>query len=209
MPRALVSCPPAHLSNRGVGMRITITALLLLSLAQLSSAQDAVPAHPQVTFETTEGNIVLELDGRRAPITVRNFLNLVDSGYYNGTVFHRVIPGFMIQGGGFDRDLDEKEPDEMIFNESGNGLTNLSGTIVMARLGEPHTAAAQFFINVVDNRSLDPKPDRWGFAVFGYVIEGMDVVEKISNVRTGPAGRFSQDVPVVPIIITKAARVEY
>jgi cyclophilin family peptidyl-prolyl cis-trans isomerase len=190
-------------------MRITIITLLLLSLAQSSSAEDAVPAHPQVVFETTEGNIVFELDGRRAPITVKNFLELVDSGYYNGTVFHRAIPDFMIQGGGFDRDLDEKEPDKMIFNESGNGLTNLSGTIVMARLPEPHTASAQFFINVVDNRSLDPKPDRWGFAVFGYVIEGMDVVEKVSNVRTGPAGRFSQDVPVVPVIITKAARVEY
>jgi cyclophilin family peptidyl-prolyl cis-trans isomerase len=190
-------------------MRKMIAVTLLLSLAQLGSAEDAVPAHAQVAFETTEGNIVLELDGRRAPITVKNFLKLVDSGYYNGTVFHRVIPGFMIQGGGFDRDLDEKEPDGMIFNESGNGLTNLSGTIVMARLGEPHTAMAQFFINVVDNRSLDPKPDRWGFAVFGYVIEGMDVVEKISNVRTAPAGRFSQDVPVVPVIIKKAARVEY
>jgi cyclophilin family peptidyl-prolyl cis-trans isomerase len=188
-------------------MRRTITAILLLSASQLMLAAENVPDYARVALETTEGTIIVELDGRRAPITVKNFLELVDSGFYDGTIFHRVIADFMIQGGGFNRDLDNMEPDTTIFNESGNGLKNLGGTIVMARQAEPHTAMSQFFINVVDNRSLDPKSDRWGYAVFGYVIEGMDVVEKISRARTGPAGRFKQDVPVVPVIITKAARV--
>ena len=113
----------------------------------------------------------------------------------------------MIQAGGFNRDLDPTESVDTISNESGNGLTNLRGTVAMARLAAPHTAAAQFFVNVVDNRSLNPKADRWGYAVFGYVTEGMDVVDKIADMRTGPGGRFRQDVPVVPVIITRASRV--
>ncbi len=188
-------------------MRKTITALLLLAALQPGLAANDVPNHALVAIETTEGTIVIELDGRRAPVTVKNFLELVDSGYYEGLIFHRVIPDFMIQAGAFNRDLDKKEPDTTIFNESGNGLSNLSGTIAMARLQGPHTAMAQFFINVADNRSLDPKPERWGYAVFGYVVDGMDVVVKISKVRTAPAGRFSSDVPVVPIIIKKVTRV--
>jgi len=188
-------------------MRKTITALLLLAALQPGLAANDVPNHALVAIETTEGTIVIELDGRRAPVTVKNFLELVDSGYYEGLIFHRVIPDFMIQAGAFNRDLDKKEPDTTIFNESGNGLSNLSGTIAMARLQGPHTAMAQFFINVADNRSLDPKPERWGYAVFGYVVDGMDVVVKISKVRAGPAGRFSSDVPVVPIIIKKVTRV--
>ena len=116
----------------------------------------------------------------------------------------------MIQGGGYTRDLKEKEAgDETIPNESGNGLQNLRGTVAMARLAQPHTANAQFFINVADNGSLNPQPDRWGYTVFGYVIEGMDVVDKIAAVPTGPAGMFGKDVPVAPIVIEKAARVEY
>ena len=115
----------------------------------------------------------------------------------------------MIQGGGHTPDLKSKEPDGFIFNEAGNGLTNLRGTIAMARTDEPHTAKAQFFINVKDNTSLDPRSDRWGFAVFGYVIEGMDVVDAIAKVRTGPGGQFSQDVPVVPVVVKKASRVIY
>ena len=190
-------------------MKNSPLAVLALLLTTAVTAQDKVPAHPHVKFETTEGTIVLELDGRRAPVTVRNFLELLDSGYFDGTIFHRVIPNFMIQGGGYTPGLKSKEPGDHIFNESGNGLTNLRGTIAMARLAEPHTAKAQFFINVVDNASLNPRPDRWGYAVFGYVIEGMDVVDTIANVQTGPGGQFSQDVPVVPIVIKKASRVTY
>ena len=115
----------------------------------------------------------------------------------------------MIQGGGYKRDLKSVEADAAIVNESGNGLTNMRGTIAMARLDEPHTANAQFFINLADNRSLDPSPDRWGFTVFGYVISGMDVVDAIASVRTGPGGQFSQDVPVAPVVINKASRVVY
>jgi cyclophilin family peptidyl-prolyl cis-trans isomerase len=183
------------------------TLLLLLLLPVLVMAQDNVPAHPYVKIETSEGDILLELDGRRAPITVANFLALVDDGYYDGTIFHRVIPNFMIQGGGYTPGLESVEPEsDLIANESGNGLRNMRGTIAMARLPEPHTAKAQFFINVADNARLDPNPDSWGYAVFGLVVEGMDVVDKIVNVRTGPQGQFSQDVPMVPIIINKAYR---
>ena len=188
-------------------MRKPFIVLLLLSLWQISIGDDAVPDDAKVRIETTEGTIVIGLNGRRAPITVKNFLRLVDSGHYNGTIFHRVIPDFMIQAGGFNRDLDPTESVDTISNESGNGLTNLRGTVAMARLAAPHTAAAQFFVNVVDNRSLNPKADRWGYAVFGYVTEGMDVVDKIADMRTGPGGRFRQDVPVVPVIITRASRV--
>jgi len=180
--------------------------VLLLALSPFAAAEDQVPAHPQVMLETTEGNILLELDGRRAPLTVKNFLKLVDSGYYNGTIFHRVIPDFMIQGGGYNRDLKLKEGDGWIPNESGNGLPNLRGTIAMARKNEPHTALAQFYINVVDNKALNPSSRRWGYTVFGYVIEGMDVADKIAATPTGPAGPFAQDVPVAPIIIKKAYR---
>jgi len=183
--------------------------LALLSFSAPGLAQDRVPAHPHIKFETTEGNIVLELDGRRAPVTVGNFLKLIDSGYFDGTVFHRVIADFMIQGGGYTRNLKAKEPDGPIFNESGNGLTNMRGTIAMARTGDPHSANAQFFINVKDNTALNPQPERWGYAVFGYVIEGMEVVDAIATARTGPGGQFSKDVPVVPIVVTKASRVVY
>jgi cyclophilin family peptidyl-prolyl cis-trans isomerase len=184
--------------------------MVTLCCSIAAAAEEAVPAHAHVKFETTVGNIVMELDGRRAPLTVAHLLKLIDGGYYDGTVFHRVIPGFMIQGGGYTEDLKEKDAgDGSIPNESGNGLTNLRGTVAMARLADPHTANAQFFVNVVDNGSLNPRPDRWGYTVFGYVIEGMDVVDKIAGVPTGPAGGLDKDVPVSPIVIRKAARVEY
>jgi cyclophilin family peptidyl-prolyl cis-trans isomerase len=179
---------------------------LLLAVALPAIADDEVPAHPQVLLETTEGNILLELDGRRAPLTVAHFLKLVESGYYDGTIFHRVIPEFMIQGGGYNRDLKLQEAEGGIPNESGNGLPNLRGTIAMAREEAPHSAMAQFFINVADNKSLNPRSNRWGYAVFGYVIDGMSVVDKIVAMPTGPAGPFDQDVPVAPVIITKAKR---
>ena len=191
-------------------MNKVFATLLLTCIAATGLAQDKVPAHPYIMLETSEGNIVLELDGRRAPLTVGNFLQLVDRGYFDGTIFHRVIPGFMIQGGGYSPGLKPKEPDEgMIPNESGNGLRNLRGTIAMARKPDPHSAMAQFFINVADNSGLNPKPDSWGYAVFGNVVQGMEVADKIVSVQTGPAGRFARDVPVVPIVIKKASRYEF
>jgi len=186
-------------------MRSSLLTLLCLALPAFAQ-EDQVPAHPQVVLETSEGRILLELDGRRAPITVANFLKLVDEGYYDGTIFHRVIPDFMIQGGGYTVDFESKEPDGGIPNESGNGLTNLRGTVAMARQNEPHTAMAQFYINVSDNRGLNPRPDRWGYAVFGYVIEGMEVVDQIASLPTGPRGDFDKDVPVATVVIEKAYR---
>ncbi|MDX1482830.1 MAG: peptidylprolyl isomerase [Woeseiaceae bacterium] len=171
-------------------------------------AQDELPSYPRVALETTEGRILLELDARRAPLTVRHFLDLVESGYYDGTIFHRVIPDFVAQAGGYDRDLVLQEGDDSVVNESGNGLRNLRGTVAMARLEDPHTANAQFFINLADNRSLDPQSSRWGYAVFGYVIEGMDVVDAIAALPTGPGGPFQQDVPVVRVVIESANRVD-
>lgn len=187
-------------------MKSTVTALCLLLLATPALADDEVPAHPWVMLETTKGDILLELDGRRAPLTVGNFLKLIDDGYYDGTIFHRVIPDFVAQAGGYTRDLKAKEPEGGIPNESGNGLPNLKGTVAMARLDRPHTAMAQFFVNLSDNRELDPQPDRWGYAVFGYVVEGMDVLEKIAGIPTGPAGPLERDVPVSAVVIEKAYR---
>jgi len=190
-------------------MKNTTLILLLLSIWGIAYAEDKVPAHPHIKIETTEGAIVLELEGRRAPLTVRNFLSLVDAGHFDGTIFHRVIPDFMIQGGGYTPGFKDKEPGHTIPNESGNGMSNTYGTIAMARTSDPHSASAQFFINVADNSGLDPSPTSWGFTVFGFVIEGMNVIDKIALVRTGPGGDFKKDVPLVPIVIKKASRVVY
>lgn len=194
-------------------MRKTLVTLLFALSSSLALAADKVPAHPHIEMVTSLGTIKLELDGRQAPITVAHILKLVDSGFYDGTIFHRVIPGFMAQGGGYTPGLKLKEKGATIANESGNGLTNLRGTIAMARTGDPHSANTQFFINVADNDRLDPKKaaynGSWGYTVFGSVIEGMEVVDEIANTKTGPAGEFSRDVPVVPIIIKKVSRVTY
>jgi len=194
---------------------------LLLALAStLAWAADKVPAHPHIEVVTTEGTFKLELDGKAAPVTVANFLKLVDDGFYDGTIFHRVIPGFMVQGGGYTPGFKLKETDDKIPNESGNGLSNLRGTIAMARTGDPHSAGAQFFINVVDNTNddpntanLDPQKDpvrgRWGYAVFGFVFEGMDVVDKIVSVPTVPNGPGGAPAPVVPVVIKTMTRITY
>jgi cyclophilin family peptidyl-prolyl cis-trans isomerase len=196
-------------SSKALAYLKLLLPVLMVLAGHAAVAADEVPPSEQVRFETSEGDIVMELDGRRAPLTVAHVLELIDNGYYNGTIFHRVIPGFMIQGGGYTRDLKEKDAgDETIPNESGNGLPNLRGTVAMARLPDPHTANAQFYINVVDNASLNPRPDRWGYTVFGYVVEGMDVVDKIAAMPTGPAGEFASDVPVATVIIEKASRVD-
>ena len=176
-----------------------LTFLVILFFATNIFAQDV--NDEIIEIQTTEGSIIIQLDGRRAPITVSNFVQLVKERYFNGTIFHRVIPDFMIQGGGFNKDLIDLEPVKTIVNESGNGLKNLRGSIAMARTSDPHSANAQFFINTKDNSFLNPKSGNWGYAVFGNVIEGMNIVDKISKKPTGPNGRFSQDVPIQNIVI--------
>lgn len=162
-------------------------------------------ANPIVELTTSMGKIKLELYPKKAPKTVENFLSYVRSGHYNGTIFHRVIDNFMIQGGGFDVDMKQKSTNAPIPNEADNGLSNARGTIAMARTSDPHSATAQFFINVVDNTKLDfqNKTDGWGYCVFGKVIEGMDVVDKIKVVPTGDKG-FYQNVPQTPVVIEEA-----
>jgi len=159
-----------------------------------------------VELHTNHGIIKLELDADKAPKSVENFLNYVKAGHYDNTVFHRVIDGFMIQGGGFEPGMKQKPTAEPIINEANNGLKNESGSIAMARTNDPHSATAQFFINVNDNEFLNhssPTPQGWGYAVFGKVVEGMDIVEKIKKVKTGSKG-FHQDVPVDDVVIEKA-----
>ena len=159
-----------------------------------------------VTFKTNFGDITLELFEDKAPKTVENFLSYVKDGFYDNTIFHRVIAGFMIQGGGFTADMDQKDTKATIENEANNGVANETGTIAMARTNDPHSATAQFFINVNDNDFLNHTSESvngWGYCVFGKVTEGMDVVEKIKSVKTGSHG-YHQDVPVEPVIIEKA-----
>jgi peptidyl-prolyl cis-trans isomerase B (cyclophilin B) len=163
-----------------------------------------------VELHTNHGVIKLELDAEKAPKSVENFLNYVKAGHYDNTVFHRVIDGFMIQGGGFEPGMKQKPTAEPINNEANNGLKNVNGSVAMARTNDPHSATAQFFINVNDNDFLNhssPTPQGWGYAVFGKVIEGMDVVEKIKKVKTGSKG-FHQDVPADDVVIEKAVIVD-
>lgn len=161
-------------------------------------------AHPCVVLETNVGEITIELDEVSAPESVRNFLAYVNNGYYDGRIFHRVIPGFMIQGGGYDTGFKEGELDKPIVNESRNGLSNQRGTIAMARTATPNSATSQFFINLTDNKRLDASEYRWGYAVFGKIVKGMDVVDAIAGIPTGAAGPFPQNVPQPMVIIEKA-----
>lgn len=161
---------------------------------------------PQVELNTNKGRIVIELNQEKAPKTVENFLRYVREGFYNGVIFHRVIDGFMVQGGGFDENFKEKSTHDSIENEADNGLKNDIGTIAMARTSAPHSASAQFFINVANNNFLNHSgktPQGWGYAVFGQVVEGMDVVNQIKTVRTGSRGGH-QDVPLENIVIESA-----
>ena len=163
-------------------------------------------AAPSVEFQTNQGNFTVELYPEKAPKTVANFLQYVKDGYYENTIFHRVINHFMIQGGGFERDLSEKNTRAAIVNEAGNGLLNQTGTIAMARTADPDSATAQFFVNLFDNQFLDytgPDPEQIGYCVFGKVTSGMDVIQKIGVTQTNTVGRYS-DVPVRPIIIKSA-----
>ena len=163
-----------------------------------------------VILHTNMGDIKLELDKAKAPVTVENFVQYVKDGHYDGTIFHRVIGNFMIQGGGFDKDMKQKPTNAPIKNEANNGLKNSIGTIAMARTQDPHSASSQFFINVADNAFLNFSSESrqgWGYAVFGKVVDGMDVVNNIKNVKTANSG-FHENVPVTPVIIEKAELVE-
>ncbi|MDR3369592.1 peptidylprolyl isomerase [Rhodoferax sp.] len=164
-------------------------------------------SNPKVELHIANyGTITLELDQEKAPNTVANFLSYVNKGHYNNTIFHRVIPGFMVQGGGMEPGMKEKKGDKPINNEANNGLKNLSYTVAMARTGDPHSATAQFFINVADNGFLNhtaPSAQGWGYAVFGKVIDGTDVVDKIKTVKTSRKG-YHDDVPVEDVVIEKA-----
>ncbi|MFU8838166.1 MAG: peptidylprolyl isomerase [Thiohalomonadaceae bacterium] len=190
-------------------MKTLFSSLFLLSLlfiSPLALSQESTPV--QVEIETSMGSFVLELYPDKAPKTVANFLRYVDEGFYNGTIFHRVIDGFMIQGGGFDAQFEQKPTHAAIENEAGNGLRNSTGSIAMARTSAPHSATAQFFINVNDNRPLDfssRSARGWGYAVFGQVISGMDVVNAIKAVPTGNRG-IHQNVPQETITIQQANR---
>jgi len=185
-------------------MRSRVLATLLITTSVFHSATAmAQNPYPRVRVETNVGSFVVELDGPRAPVTVANFLRYVREGSYDGSIFHRVIPGFMVQGGGLDGDYRELPDSGPIPNESGNGLSNERGTIAMARTGDPHSATRQFFINLVDNARLDPRASGWGYTVFGRVAEGMDVVDRIAVIPTGPGGPFPTDVPQKPVIIEK------
>jgi peptidyl-prolyl cis-trans isomerase A (cyclophilin A) len=174
--------------------------LYLFAFAFLFSIA-AHAANPQLEVKTSQGTVTIELYQDKAPKTVENFLQYAKDGFFNGTIFHRVIPGFMIQGGGFTPDMKQKETRAQIQNEAKNGLKNETGTLAMARTNDPHSASAQFFINLKDNSFLDyPGRDGWGYAVFGKVVQGFEVVQKIATVQTTNAGPH-QNVPATPIVI--------
>jgi peptidyl-prolyl cis-trans isomerase A (cyclophilin A) len=176
--------------------------------APAASTAPAKPAAaPQVQVVTSMGNFTLELNAERAPLTVAHFLKYVDQGQYSGTIFHRVIANFVIQGGGFDANYKLKPAPTKVVNESGNGLTNQRGTVGMARSQDPHGSDAQFYVNLYDNEALDPNKTRWGYAVFGKVVQGMDVVDRIGNVSTGARGLFKEDAPLQPVVIERIERV--
>ncbi len=188
--------------------RFLLAGLALLTLTLVGAA---LAANPKVNMQTNKGLIVIELYPDQAPQSVANFLAYVDAGFYDGTIFHRVIPDFMIQGGGFTADLEKKATRDPIPNEADNGLKNERGTLAMARTNDPNSATAQFFINHKDNAFLDHsgKNSRgWGYAVFGSVTDGMSVVDAIATTPTGAKGMFPKDVPLETIVIEKASRVD-
>ncbi len=181
-----------------------LTPALLLAMAAPGALADT--PLPRVLISTSAGDIVVELNREKAPLTVENFLGYVEQGFYEGTIFHRVISGFMAQGGGFTADFEQKATRAPVKNEADNGLKNQRGTIAMARTSDPHSATAQFFINTVNNDFLDhrsPTPNGWGYAVFGRVVEGLDVLDKIEAIPTGRGGPFPRDVPSTPVTIDR------
>jgi cyclophilin family peptidyl-prolyl cis-trans isomerase len=201
----VVASPPDRPGKGGNPMLSSLALIAVLAAAAAPAATPAPAAHPNphVTLDTSKGKIVLVLYQDKAPKTVANFLHYVRAHHYDGTIFHRVISGFMIQGGGFDVQGNEKPTAAPIQNESKNGVSNEVGTISMARTSEPNSATAQFFINVVDNPRLDGNANSWGYTAFGKVIEGMDVVNAIAAVPVG-RGAASDTQPVEPVVIRKA-----
>lgn len=193
---------------------LALAATSVVASAQTTAKADTNPAPTTITapskvrLNTNMGQIVIELDAAKAPKTVENFLQYVKDKHYDGTVFHRVIPTFMIQGGGFTADMSQKPTRAPVQNEADNGLSNVRGSVAMARTMDPHSGAAQFFINVVDNANLNHVSTEngytWGYAVFGKVISGMDVVDAIKGVATGPKGPLPSDVPVSAVVINSA-----
>lgn len=191
--------------------------LLAAALMSPGHAADAPPAAAEehakaapavyVQVVTTAGNFTIELNAERAPLTVAQFLKYVDQGYYSGTIFHRAIPSFVVQGGGYDADYKLKGNPTKVVNESGNGLTNQRGTVGLARPPEPHAGDVQFYVNLADNAALDPNQTRWGYAVFGKVVQGMEVPDQISLMPTGAKGPFKENAPLKPVVIEKIERV--
>ena len=165
------------------------------------------PGQPYVQVVTSAGSFIIQLNEERSPLTVANFLQYVDEGQYTGTIFHRVIQSFVIQGGGFDVNYKEKPAPRKTPNESGNGLTNVRGTVGLARTSTPHDGDCQFYVNLADNNALDPNSARWGYAVIGKVIGGMDVVDRIGGQPTGARGPFKEDAPLDPIKIERIERI--
>ena len=194
-------------------MRLLATGLFsLLAATSLSFAAETPKkmseSSTRVKLETTLGDIVIQLDEAKAPISSKNFLTYVREGHYDGTIFHRIIPGFMAQGGGYTADFKQKPTHTPIKNEADNGLLNKRGTIAMARTPDPNSASSQFFINYVDNAFLNyknPTPQGWGYAVFGEVVDGMNVVDEMAKIPTGSGGPMPTDVPKTPIVINKAS----
>lgn len=183
-----------------------LSAIAIVCL--MSGLVSAADKNPVVTMETTLGKVRIELFAKEAPLSVNNFLDYAKSGFYSNTIFHRVIPGFMAQGGGFTVERKQKPTNAPVKNEAGNGLKNDRGTLAMARTSAPDSATAQFFINVVNNNMLNrPNPDGAGYAVFGKVIEGMDVVDKIVSVKTNNVNMVFQNIPATPVII-KSVNIE-
>ena len=185
-------------------------ALIVISAMVFTGTEDVAAENPQILLDTSKGEVVLELYPDKAPDTVKNFLNYVDTKFFDGTIFHRVIPNFMIQGGGFTDDMKQKPTQAPIKNEADSGIKNDRGTIAMARTGDPHSATGQFFINTVDNDFLNHKnktQQGWGYAAFGKVIKGMDTVDAISAVKTSNRGSY-QDVPVEAVVIKSAKRLK-
>ena len=181
-----------------------LLALLLTVVAWPAAAQGPAPGNLMVRFDTSMGSFTVALDAGRAPLSAASLARHAAAGHYDGTIFHRVVPGFAIQGGGYTVDGTEKPAGDTVPNESGNGLTNRRGTVALARRADPHSASAEFYVNLADNPNLDPRPDRWGFAVVGKVVQGMDVVDRIAAVRTGARGPFAQEAPLDPVVIRHA-----
>ncbi len=184
-------------------MRLASLLLCILVVPTLGTTQESGAPATRVRVQTSVGSFVIELDRGRAPLTVDAFLKYAKQGFYSGLIFHRVVAGFIAQAGGYTADMQQKPVTASVANESGNGLSNLRGTVGFARSNEPHSGTSQFYVNLADNLDLNPRPTRWGYAVFGKIVEGMEVVDDIGHRPTGPAAPFDRNVPIMPITIER------